>query len=387
MERTGAAGEAAHSGEGGHPIPSPAPSELDQEHQLLWHELPGWREAYGKAYSQVVSRGIARGLAAGSLAIAVSGTISGVACIFWWVAAGRWPAVSDGFLASVGFAITGASATVVAVMIALMTFWVGTGESERREARAILLDQLGEAGQLVEEIRTYAAGPKEGIEPAAALKASRLAKASEDYIQVINRLTGRFSRTELDVHYPSGDLAVIEMIITQRGGEWFVAFGSLFQDHQTHEWGRTILKRTERVSNRLWRANVQMEHGYESLTFSSRLIGRTASVAVVLLAAIVVALLAGTAGSSSGVPDAPNSVLAGAVSGGLLLTLAHFGELVWRRLGVRLSVVDANLETERRRTAELEKGYEESDTSSIHEFAKRVASAKDRLRNRGKRSE
>jgi len=211
----------------------PPPSGFDEEQEFSWKHWPQWRLAFLNRYSKTKKALFLNFLKVNGPAI----TIVIIATLLLHYIFPDFSITKES-LSTLAIGILTASAAILTIIVAFLTFWFGNANNSMQRTRDMIRNELRSLDTIKRDIEPFTTGPKEGLNRALAEKVRKLAQESEFLINTLKTLAGRFYRAAPGTYYDPVGLVKLDAAIQDTGGEWFKAYLAIFKEHSDHDYAK-----------------------------------------------------------------------------------------------------------------------------------------------------
>jgi len=224
----------------------PPPNGFDEELKSVWEKLPQWRLAFLNRYSKIKKTLFLNFLK-------VNGPAITIVIIVTFLLHYIFPdfSITKESLSTLAIGILTASAAILTIIVAFLTFWFGSANNNMQRTRDMIRNELRSLDTIQLDIEPFTTGPKEGLNRALAEKAQKLAQESKTFLNTIKTLAGRFFRAAPGTYYDSVDLVTLDIAITETGGAWFKAYLDVSKAHSDYDFARKTWKNVMDISRRI----------------------------------------------------------------------------------------------------------------------------------------
>lgn len=226
-------------------VPSP-PSGLDEEMKSVWKGWPQWRLAFLNRYSKIKKTLFLNFVKVNGPAIAI---VIIVTLLLYYI----FPdfSITKESLSTLAIGILTASAAILTIIVAFLTFWFGSANNNMQRTRDMIRNELRSLDSIKRDIEPFTAGPKEGINKALAEKVRKLTQESEIFLNTLKTLAGRFFRAAPGTYYDSVDLVTLDIAVKETGGEWFKAYLAVSKEHSDYDFAKKTWTNAMDISSRI----------------------------------------------------------------------------------------------------------------------------------------
>jgi len=353
------------SGLGSKSVP-PLPSGFDEEQEFAWKNWPQWRLTFLTQYSSIKKTLFFNWVKVNGSAIAI---VIVVAVLLHYA----FPhfSIADDSLSALAIGILTASAAILTIIVAFLTFWFGSANNSMQRTRAMIRDELRNLEDIKRDIDPLTAGPKESVSGDWKERAENLAKKSDTFYKALSRLDGRFSRADLGTYYDAVELADLNLSIQATGGEWFVAYAELFQTHTGHSFGRKTWENAMESSSRLLMLNDEVNRAHNQIKQLINFMPTLISVLFVFLISLVIVFMSSTGSLQP---------LAGLIFSFILVILLsiHLAKIVsfpWRLVSLEFFTYETNRLLDVNRSHNIEQQHPVDDEDAKTNYIKGLVNA------------
>lgn len=262
----------------------PPPIGLDEDLETHWG-IPYWRALFKKERSQIKGTLLVDWVRINIPAVLIAILLGRLLYLNTTVS------ISDGSLSALAIGIMTASAAILTIITAFLTFWFGSAINSLKRMRNMISDELSHLADIKEDIEPSTKGPKENVMGNIREKVLDLAKKSKNFLNTLKVLSGRFHRATIGTYCDSNELFKLEAAITDTGGKWFVAYRKAFEGHEAHDFCRKIWLKAMETSRRLDNLNNEIIQANGQLKDIVKFMPTLASVLLIFIFALVVTFL------------------------------------------------------------------------------------------------
>lgn len=262
----------------------PPPIGLDEDLEIAW-EIPYWRSLFKTQSSQIKGT-----LLVDWVKINIPAVLIGI-LIGRLLYLNTTLSISDSSLSTLSIGIMTASAAILAIITAFLTFWFGSAINSLQRMRNMISDELSHLAAIEEDIEPYTVGPKENVTGDMREKVLDLAEKSENFLNTLKVLSGRFHRATVGTYCDSNKLFKLEVAIKDTGGKWFVAYRKAFEGYEARDFCRKTWLKAMETSRRLDDLNNEIMRANGQLKDIIKFIPTLASVLFIFIFALVVVFL------------------------------------------------------------------------------------------------
>jgi hypothetical protein len=268
----------------------PPPIGLDEEQQFIWDKWPQWRLAFLNRRSKIKNTLIWNFLKINGPAIII---IIIVTLLLHYIFFPNF-AITKEALSTLAIGILAASAAILTIIIAFLTFWFGSANNSMQKTRDTIRSELRSLETIKLDIEPYTAGPKEGLKKALTEKIQKLAQESESFLNALKTLSGRFYRAAPGTYYDPVELGTLDLAIRDTGGKWFKAYLTVSNEPSDHDFAKKTWKTAMDISRRIYELNGEVRRASEQLTQIIYFMPTLISVLFIFIASLVIAFMSGT---------------------------------------------------------------------------------------------
>ncbi len=264
----------------------PPPFGFDKDQEAIWDWSP-WRKEFNARLSKTKKALLLKFLRINLAVILISVLIGRMLYLNTSIN------ISESSMLTLAIGIVTASAAILTIIIAFLTFWFGSAISSRLGIRSRISDDLLILEDIAEEIQPYSVGPKDNVEEPLKAKVIELAIKSEEFITALKILSGRFRRAAVGTYYDGGEIFNIELVIHDTGGNWFKAFVGILKGHKNHDFARKTWLNASRIAARICALNYELMRASGQLKQIVIFMPLLASVLVTFIFALIVSFMSG----------------------------------------------------------------------------------------------
>jgi len=267
----------------------PPPSGFDEEQEFAWKNWPQWRSTFLTQRSNIKKTLFFNWVKVNGTAIAIA---TGAALLLHYV----FPhfSIAGDSLSTLAIGILAASAAILAIIVAFLTFWFGGANNSMQRTRAMIRDELRNLEVIKRDIDQLTAGPKKGLTGTLKDNLETLAEKSETFLNTLKILDGRFSRAALGTYYDSVGLTELDIAIQETGGEWFKAYLAVFKGHTEHDFCKKTWENATTTSRRISDLNDEVRQATNQIMQIVYFMPTLISVLFVFIFSLVVAFMSST---------------------------------------------------------------------------------------------
>ena len=276
------------SGSGSKGIPSP-PSGLDEEQQFAWKKLPQWRSIFLTQHSNIKKTLFCNWVKVNGPAIAI---VIIVSLLLHYI----FPdfSITKESLSTLATGILTASAAILTIIIAFLTFWFGNANTSMQRTRDMIRNELRSLDTIKRDIEPLTIGPKEGLGRALADKIKKLAQESKTFLNTLKTLAGRFYRAAPGTYYDPVDLNTLDIAIHETGGEWFKACLAVFKKYSDQDFAKKTWTNAMDISRRIYELNGEVRRASEQLMQIVYFMPTLISVLFIFIFSLVITFMSST---------------------------------------------------------------------------------------------
>ncbi|NQT31958.1 MAG: hypothetical protein HQ588_06450 [Deltaproteobacteria bacterium] len=344
----------------------PSPNGLDEELKSVWEVWPEWRLAFLNRYSKLKKTLSLNFLKVNGVAISA---VIIVTLLLHYI----FPdfSITKESLSTLAIGILTASAAILTIIVAFLTFWFGSASNSMQKTRDMIRNELRSLDSIKRDIEPYTAGPKEGLNKALAEQVQKLAQESEIFLNSLKTITGRFFRAAQGTYYDGVGLTELDIAVNVTGGEWFSAYLSVFKEHSDHDFAKKTWTNAMDISHRITELNEEVRRASDQVMQIVYFMPTLISVLFIFIFSLVTTFMSSTNALQP---------LVGLIFGFILVTLlpTHLVITVRFLWGIVLSK-HAAYETNRLLDIECSKNIEQRHpidyTGALEKYAERITRA------------
>lgn len=268
----------------------PPPNGFDEEQQFAWNKWPQWRSTFLTRRSNIKKTLFFNWVKVNGTSIAIA---TGAVLLLHYV----FPhfSITNDSLSTLAIGILAASAAILTIIVAFLTFWFGSANNSMQRIRAMIRDELRSLDNIKRDIDPLTAGPKEGLSGTLKDNLENLANKSETFLNTLKTLYGRFSRAALGTYYDEVDLTKLDIAILETGGEWFKAYLAVFKGHSEHDFCKKTWENAMEASRRIGHLNDEVRQASNQIMQIVYFMPTLTSVLFIFILSLVVAFMSSTA--------------------------------------------------------------------------------------------
>jgi len=267
---------------------SPPPSGFDEEQEFAWKNWSQWRLTFLSKRSQIKRTLLIDWVKVNLPAIFIA-TMLGL--LFHL----KTPiSITGNPLSTLVIGILAASAAILTIIVAFLTFWFSGANNSMQRTRAMIKDEVRNLEAIKRDIDPLTAGPKEGLAGTLKDNLEKLAEKSESFLTTLKTLGGRFSRAAPGTYYDSGDLTKLDIAIRETGGEWFKAYSKVFKGHSEHDFCIKTWENAMETSRRISDLNDEVQRSSNQIMQIIYFMPTLTSVLFIFMLSLVVAFMSST---------------------------------------------------------------------------------------------
>jgi len=204
-----------------------APIGLDENQELMWNYLE-WHQLFSSKRSRLIRDLFVEWIKVNIPLISIAVLIGGL--IYLYSSA----SLSGGSLVTLAISIITASVTILAIITAFLTFWFGNAINNMKRTHQLIRDELLSLEEIKRDIEPYTTGPQDTVTGEMRENVIKLAKSSTAFREALVTMGRRFHQSE-GTYYKRSSLELIDQVIKETGGEWFVTLTKTFPGHDHYD--------------------------------------------------------------------------------------------------------------------------------------------------------
>ena len=346
-------------------IPSP-PNGLDEELKSIWKDFPQWRLTFLNQRSNIKKTTLLN-------LLKVNGPAITIVIIVTFLLHYIFPSfsITKETLSTLAIGILTASAAILTIIVAFLTFWFGSANNSMQRTRDMIRNELRSLDAIRRDIEPFTTGPKEGLDTTLAEKVRKLAQASKAFLNTLKTLAGRFFRAAPGTYYDSVDLVTLDIAIQETGGEWFKTYAAVFTEHSDYDFCKKTWTKAVDISRRIDELNNEVRRASNQIMQIVYFMPTLISVLFIFIFSLVVAFMSSTNALQP---------LTGLIFGFILITLlpAHLASTVrflWNLVSSKYVVYETNRLLDIQYSKNIEQKYPIDYTGAMKKYAKGLISA------------
>jgi len=346
----------------------PTPKGFDEEQEFAWKNWPQWRLTFSSKRSQIKRALLINWVKVNLPAIFIAIMVGLVVHLTTPVS------ITSSSLSTLAIGILTASAAILTIIVAFLTFWFGSASNSMQRAQAMIRDELRNLDAVELDIDPLTAGPKESVTGTLKGKLEKLAKDSEIFLSVLKTLGGRFSRAALGTYYDSVAQTKLDIAIRETGGEWFKSYLAVFKGHREHDFCRKTWENAMGISRRTYDLNSEARRASNQVMQIIYFMPILTSVLFIFIFSLVVAFISSTTSGGNLLPITKlifSSIL-------VILLATHLVNLVrflWALVSSRYVTYETNRLLDIQHTNNIEQQYPVDYASALKKYAEAIIKA------------
>lgn len=269
-------------------VVSSPPNGFDEEQKFAWKNWPQWRLTFLSKRSQIKRVLFIDWVKVNLPAIFIA-TMLGLLLHL------KTPiSITGNSLSTLAIGILAATAAILTIIVAFLTFWFGSANDSMQRTRAMIRDELRHLDTIKQDIDLLTTGPKEGLTGTLKDNLEKLAEKSKSFLNTLKTLGGRFSRAAPGTYYDSVDLTTLDIAILETGGEWFKAYLAVFKGHEGHDFCKKTWENAMGISRRISTLNDEVRRASNQIMQIIYFMPTLTSVLFIFILSLVVAFMSTT---------------------------------------------------------------------------------------------
>jgi len=267
----------------------PPPNGFDEELKLIWEKWPQWRSAFLNRRSKIKKTLIWNFSKINGPAIII---IIIVTLLLHYI----FPdfSITKESLSTLAIGILTASAAILTIIIAFLTFWFGSANNSMQKTRDTIRNELRSLDSIKLDIEPYTAGPKEDLSGTSKDNLEKLAQESKTFLNTLKTLAGRFHRAAPGTYYDPVDLNTLDIAIRETGGKWFKAYLAVSNEPSDHDFAKKTWTNAMDISRRINELNSEVMRSSEQLMQIIYFMPTLISVLFIFIFSLVITFMSGT---------------------------------------------------------------------------------------------
>lgn len=346
----------------------PVPSGFDEEQELAWKNLAPWRLIFLKKRSRIKRTLLLDWVKINLPTVLIAILLGRLLYLNTSIS------IDNASLSTLAIGILSASAAILTIIVAFLTFWFSSANNNMQRTKDMIRSELSNLETTERDIEQFTGNPKEDLPEPRKAALIKLAEKSETFLNALKTLGGRFYRATLGTYYDSLDSIKLDIAIGETGGEWFVAYLSVFNKHSDRDYCGRVWNNAVAISRRFNDLNAEVRRATNQVTQIVYFMPTLISVLVVFIFSLFIAFIFNTTSGDYFLPV--TKLVFGSIL--VILTATHLVNIVrflWVLVSSRYVANETNRLFDIQTTANLEKQRPIDYTKALKKYAETIVKA------------
>jgi hypothetical protein len=231
------------------------PKWLGSDEHARWAVLPEWRSAFQREKSRIRKQLLFNTLRTNGIAVVVSLI---VAFILWKTSRTYFDLST---LISIGNIACVTAAAVASIILFFVVYFFGRAGELQDQAWSGIRHEIASLELNTDRLSEFAWSEvkESATDSSFKAKAARLIETSNKFRDGILELIGLFFRATRNTFYDTGELYLLDTHISEKGGDWYVAYRSLMTAREDRDFALDTWQSVKRASRNIIKLNEDIE--------------------------------------------------------------------------------------------------------------------------------